>query len=62
MLENIGWILVIISAVFQGLALRALGNMNDESAVRKKKYIKFLIICLVFFIPGAIMLVMSKLG
>ena len=61
-MENIGWVLIIISALFQGLALRALGNMDMESEQRKKKYLKFLAVCMLFFIPGTILLVISKLG
>ena len=61
-MENIGWLLIIISAVFQGLALRALGNMDLESEQRKKKYLKFLAVCMLFFIPGAILLILTKLG
>ena len=56
-LEILAVVLIIISAVFKGLALRHLSNQSLEFDVRKKKYLQMNIPSYIFLIPGVILLV-----
>lgn len=56
-IDNIAFILIIVSALFKGVALRNLSNTKWEMEKRKKVYWKWNILCYIFLIPGAILLI-----
>ena len=56
-LEILAIVLIVISAVFKGLALRNLSNQSLEFETRKKKYLQMNIPSYIFLIPGVILLV-----
>lgn len=56
-IDNIAFILIIVSALFKGVALRNLSNTNWDMPKRKKVYWKWNILCYIFLIPGAILLI-----
>ena len=55
-IDNIAFILIIVSALFKGVALRNLSNTEWEMAKRKKIYWKWNILCYIFLVPGAALL------
>ena len=55
-LEILAIVLIVISAVFKGLALRNLSNQTLEFDLRKKKYMQMNIPSYIFLIPAAILL------
>ena len=56
-IDNIAFILIIVSALFKGVALRNLSNTEWEMAKRKKIYWKWNILCYIFLVPGAALLI-----
>ena len=56
-IDNIAFILSIVSALFKGVALRNLSNTEWEMAKRKKIYWKWNILCYIFLVPGAALLI-----
>ena len=56
-IDNIAFILIIVSALFKGVALRNLSNTEWEMAKRKKIYWKWNILCYIFLVPGAARLI-----
>ncbi len=56
-IDNIAFILIIVSALFKGVALRNLSNTDWEMAKRKKVYWKWNILCYIFLVPGAALLI-----
>lgn len=56
-IDNIAFILIIVSALFKGVALRNLSNTEWEMAKRKKVYWKWNILCYIFLVPGAALLI-----
>lgn len=56
-LEIIAVVLIVVSAVFKGLALRNLSNQNLEFDIRKKKYMQMNIPSYIFLVPGVILLI-----
>ena len=56
-IDNIAFILIIVSALFKGVALRNLSNTEWEMAKRKKIYWKWNILCYIFLVPGAAILI-----
>lgn len=56
-IDNIAFILIIVSALFKGVALRNLSNTKWDMDKRKKVYWKWNILCYIFLIPGAILLI-----
>ncbi len=56
-IDNIAFILIIVSALFKGVGLRNLSNTKWEMEKRKKVYWKWNILCYIFLIPGAILLI-----
>ena len=56
-IDNIAFILIIVSALFKGVALRNLSNTELEMAKRKKIYWKWNILCYIFLVPGAALLI-----
>ena len=59
-IDNIAFILIIVSALFKGVALRNLSNTEWEMAKRKKIYWKWNILCYIFLVPGAALLIYSR--
>lgn len=55
-LEIIALVLIVISALFKGLALKHLSNKTWEFELRKKKYMQMNISSYLFLIPGVILL------
>lgn len=51
-IEMVAYILILISAVFKGIALMHLNNKTLDFQLRQKKYIKYNIICYGFLLPG----------
>ena len=56
-IDNIAFILIIVSALFKGVALRNLSNTEWDMAKRKKIYWKWNILCYIFLVPGAALLI-----
>ena len=56
-IDNIAFILIIVSALFKGVALHNLSNTEWEMAKRKKIYWKWNILCYIFLVPGAALLI-----
>ena len=56
-IDNIAFILIIVSALFKGVALRNLSNTEWEMAKRKKIYLKWNVLCYIFLVPGAALLI-----
>ena len=56
-IDNIAFILIIVSALNKGVALRNLSNTEWEMAKRKKIYWKWNILCYIFLVPGAALLI-----
>ena len=56
-IDHIAFILIIVSALFKGVALRNLSNTEWEMAKRKKIYWKWNILCYIFLVPGAALLI-----
>lgn len=55
-LEIIAISLIVISALFKGLALYNLSNKNWDMDMRKKKYMQMNIPSYIFLVPGFILL------
>ena len=56
-LEIVSYVLILISAVFKGIALMNLNNKNREFEISKKLYTKFNIISYLLLVPGVILFV-----
>lgn len=54
-LEIISYVLILISAIFMGIALMHLSNKKRDFAISKKLYIRFSIICYLFLVPGVLL-------
>ena len=52
--DIIAYVLILISALFKGVALRALKNPNAEFEIRKKKYMKLNLLSYACLVPGLI--------
>lgn len=56
-IDNIAFILIIVSALFKGVALRNLSNTEWEMAEQQKNFNwKWNILCYIFLVPGAALL------
>ncbi|MBP3585539.1 MAG: hypothetical protein J6J59_07625 [Peptococcaceae bacterium] len=53
-LEIVSYVLILVSAVFKGIALMNLNNKNREFEISKKLYTKFNIISYLLLGPGVI--------
>lgn len=56
-LEIVSYVLILVSAVFKGIALMNLNNKTREFEVSKKIYTKFNIISYLLLVPGVILFV-----
>ena len=56
-LEIISYVLILVSAIFKGIALMNLNNKNREFEISKKLYTKFNIISYLLLVPGVILFV-----
>ncbi|MBO4948470.1 MAG: hypothetical protein IJE80_07085 [Peptococcaceae bacterium] len=56
-LEIVSYVLILVSAVFKGIALMNLNNKNREFEISKKLYTKFNIISYLLLVPGVILFV-----
>ena len=56
-LEIVSYVLILVSAVFKGIALMNLNNKNREFEISKKLYTKFNIISYLLLGPGVILFV-----
>ena len=54
-LEIVSYVLILVSAVFKGIALMNLNNKNREFAISKKLYTKFNITSYLTLVPGVIL-------
>lgn len=59
-LELTSYILILVSAVFKGIALMHLNNKNRAFEISKKFYTKFNIVSYLLLIPGVILFVYCK--
>ena len=55
--EIIAIMLIVISAILKGIALKNLSNKSWEFDVRKKKYMTMNIASYIFLLPGFLILV-----
>ena len=56
-LEIVSYVLILVSAVFKGIALMNLNNKNREFEISKKLYTKFNIVSYLMLVPGVILFV-----
>lgn len=56
-LEIVALVLILVSAVFKGIALMNLNNKNREFDVSKKLYFKFNVVSYLTLVPGVILFV-----
>lgn len=56
-LEIVSYVLILVSAVFKGIALMHLNNKSREFAISKKYYTKFNIVSYLLLVPGIILFV-----
>ncbi|MBO5115168.1 MAG: hypothetical protein J6C02_03370 [Peptococcaceae bacterium] len=56
-LEIVSYVLILVSAVFKGIALMNLNNKNREFEISKKLYTKFNIISYLLLVLGVILFV-----
>lgn len=54
-MEIVAYILILISAVFKGLALMNLNNKSREFTISKKRYGQLNLLCYLFLIPGVLL-------
>ncbi|MFR6291363.1 MAG: hypothetical protein ACLUKQ_07900 [Peptococcaceae bacterium] len=54
-MEIVAYILILVSAVFKGLALMNLNNKSREFSISKKKYSQWNLLCYLFLIPGVLL-------
>ncbi len=54
-MEIVAYILILVSAVFKGLALMNLNNKSREFSISKKKYGQWNLLCYLFLIPGVLL-------
>ena len=59
-LEIVSYVLILVSAIFKGIALMNLNNKNREFEISKKLYTKFNIISYLLLVPGVILFVYSN--
>lgn len=56
-LEIVSYVLILVSAVFKGIALVNLNNKKREFEISKKLYTRFNIVSYLFLVPGIIIFV-----
>lgn len=56
-LEIVSYVLILVSAVFKGIALMNLNNKSREFEISKKLYTKFNIVSYLTLVPGVILFV-----
>ena len=56
-LEIVSYVLILVSAVFKGIALMNLNNKKREFEISKKLYTKFNIVSYLLLVPGVILFV-----
>ena len=54
-LEIVSYVLILLSAVFKGIALINLNNKNREFTISKKLYTRFNIASYLMLLPGVIL-------
>ena len=54
-MEIVAYILILVSAVFKGLALMNLNNKSREFSISKKKYGQWNLLCYLFLSPGVLL-------
>lgn len=54
-IELIALVLILVSAVFKGLALMNLNNKSRDFAISKKKYGQLNLVCYLFLVPGVLL-------
>ncbi len=54
-LEIVSYVLILVSAIFKGIALMHLNNKSREFEIRKKLYGKFNIVSYLTLVPGVIL-------
>lgn len=54
-LEIASYVLILVSAVFKGIALMNLNNKNREFEISKKAYTRFNIISYLMLVPGVLL-------
>ncbi len=53
-MEILSYVLILVSAVFKGIALMNLNNKNRAFEVSKKRYTRFNILSYLTLVPGVI--------
>lgn len=56
-LEIVSYVLILVSAVFKGIALMNLNNKSRAFEISKKYYVRFNIICYLLLVPGVILFI-----
>lgn len=51
----VAYVLILVSALFKGLALKELSAKNRDAKTNQKKYAKLNIICYALLLPGVIL-------
>ena len=60
-MKIVSYILILVSAVFKGLALMNLSNKSRDFAISRKKYKHFTLICYLFLLPGVLLFAYSAI-
>lgn len=60
-MKIVSYILILVSAVFKGLALINLSNKSRDFAISRKKYKQFNLICYLFLLPGVLLFAYSAI-
>ena len=60
-MKIVSYILILVSAVFKGLALMNLSNKSRDFAISRKKYKQFHLICYLFLLPGVLVFAYSAI-
>lgn len=60
-MKYVSYALILISAVFKGIALWQLSNKKRDFAVSRKKYTQMNIVCYLFLLPGVLLFIYSAI-
>ena len=60
-MKSISYILILVSAVFTGLALMNLSNKSRDFSISRQKYKQFNLVCYLFLLPGVLLFVYSAI-
>ena len=54
-MKLVSYALILVSAVFKGVALMHLSNQKNDFGVRQTRYKQFNLLCYLFLLPGILL-------